>query len=316
MFLDTQVGTHLARTFLHPPRRPHHRTPEDFGLVSSATVLTCPDGTAIHSWLVLAQLADATDATADGGPIPLAEAFARGTVILGHGIGLTKSASLRQARLVHDLGFNALLFDHRNHGKSGEYKHFDHLAAAYSQDVETCVDYARGLWPHLPVIVWGFSFSTFITMYSLRLPAHRADGVIFDSGPGLDFDRLFVRFPPTGFNLRGAAAKLAGRPGAADTFARTTIDMLGATWPVDPSSTPAGQTPMLFLHGRDDPYIHLDDEENLAGLYPEVRLAQVGGGHLDAIKKDPDGYAAAVRAFLADVAPIRRIRVTDAATSA
>src|SRR5665647_3765913 len=139
MFLDTQVGTHLARTFLHPPRRPHHRTPEDFGLVSSATVLTCPDGTAIHSWLVLAQLADATDATADGGPIPLAEAFARGTVILGHGIGLTKSASLRQARLVHDLGFNALLFDHRNHGKSGEYKHFDHLAAAYSQDVETCV---------------------------------------------------------------------------------------------------------------------------------------------------------------------------------
>jgi hypothetical protein len=39
-------------------------------------------------------------------------------VVLGHGLGLSKSASLAQARLLNDAGYTVAMFDLRNHGRS------------------------------------------------------------------------------------------------------------------------------------------------------------------------------------------------------
>jgi uncharacterized protein len=39
-------------------------------------------------------------------------------VVLGHGIGLSASASLPHAALLSQAGYTVCLFDHRNHGAS------------------------------------------------------------------------------------------------------------------------------------------------------------------------------------------------------
>ncbi len=44
---------------------------------------------------------------------------ARGTVILAHGVTYTLYGSIKYGQMFRDMGFNLLLYDHRNHGRSG-----------------------------------------------------------------------------------------------------------------------------------------------------------------------------------------------------
>ncbi len=99
--LARRVGNYLARRAYAPPRRKHHRSPSEYGLEFTEDTLTTNDGVALHLWVILPS------------------DVLRGIGIVGHGIGLTKSASLRQARMLHDVGYGVVMYDHRNHGLSG-----------------------------------------------------------------------------------------------------------------------------------------------------------------------------------------------------
>ena len=88
--LTRRAGRYVAHRVFAPPRRQHHRTPADRGMGFTEESLTTEDGVRLHLWVV---------------PPP---GRLNGTAIVGHGIGLTKSASLRQARLLHEAGYGEI----------------------------------------------------------------------------------------------------------------------------------------------------------------------------------------------------------------
>jgi alpha-beta hydrolase superfamily lysophospholipase len=282
--LGTLIGRRLATKLFRPPRRPHHRRPADFGLEAEERTVPTADGIDLHVWLVPGR--------------------GTGTAIVGHGIGLTKSASLRQAELLHGLGFHVLLFDHRNHGRSGSDRARHHLAERFSRDIAACIAAAAERWPNAgPVVVWGFSFSTFPTLYALRGPATPIHAILCDSGPGLELEPMLRSFVADGGAPLPAVARSALRhPSAVAAFASTAVSMLGAAWPPDPSASASGTTPMLFLVGTEDDVLDPVQVRALSARYPYAHVTEVPTGHLLGMKDAEPEYRAAVTSFLAALA--------------
>ncbi len=284
--LSAMLGKQLAHRLFDPPRKKHHRTPAQFNLPCAAQTTATSDGVKLHLWLM--------------------PSTGVGIVAVGHGTGLTKSASLRHAALLHDLGYHVILFDHRNHGLSGTDPARDNLAERYSADIEACLGVAEATWPEAGrPIVWGFSFSTFPTLYSLRRPTNTPiRAIICDSGPGYDLRHVLTSFlsggGPPGPSVMN---RLAQRPAVAHSFATTAIDMLAATWPPVPTTPITATTPMLFLTGSSDHIIEPGQVMAVASLYPHATVAEHSGHHLRGITEAPDTYKEAVAGFLRDSSP-------------
>ncbi|WP_120004988.1 alpha/beta hydrolase [Nesterenkonia muleiensis] len=281
------IGRRLARTLFHPPRKKHHRHPADLNLPASELTVRTSDGIDLHLWLV--------------------PGLGTGTVIVGHGIGLTKSASLRHAALLHGLGYHVLLFDHRNHGRSGTDDAQDHLAERYSNDITACTTAAANTWPESEtLIIWGFSFSTFPTLHCLRQQTTPIDAIICDSGPGLDLDATLRHFlTGGGLHVPAAIRSLLRRPAIVTAFASSAVTMLGTTWPPEAEATAAGSTPMLFLIGTEDRVVQPEQIQALALRYPDATVAEFPAGHLQGLKSAPQQYTAAVTSFLDSLASLR-----------
>lgn len=75
-------------------------TPASFGLSFEEVAFPTADGVPLSGWWV---------------PAPAA----RGTVVLVHGLNRTRVEMVKKLPLLHRLGWNALLFDLRHHGRSG-----------------------------------------------------------------------------------------------------------------------------------------------------------------------------------------------------
>ncbi|MEU6479394.1 alpha/beta fold hydrolase [Streptomyces sp. NPDC047017] len=279
-------ATVLSYLVYHPPRRPHHRTPEEFGLPSEELAVPLDGGPAgrgrsLHVWLCPGRRDR--------------------VVVIGHGIGLSKSASLAQARFLHEAGYTVALFDHRNHGRSATDRAFWGLSARHTDDVAAVVGHLRRAagYAGAKVAVFGFSFSTFPSLYLLRRAECGVDAIVCDSGPALDLPPLFRNFVlvkgvPVPALLRtepslGLLSRVFGAVGTA---------MLRAQWP-PPADGAYLRTPVLMLAGDSDSVIPLDGVRALAGRYPraEVRVLP-GTGHLQGMKTAPEEYRAAVLAFL------------------
>ncbi|MBX9421504.1 MULTISPECIES: alpha/beta hydrolase [Streptomyces] len=279
-------ATVLSYLVYHPPRRPHHRSPEQFGLPSREVWVPLDDkpvgkGRSLHVWLC----PGSTDRV----------------VVIGHGIGLSKSASLAQAKFLHEAGYTVALFDHRNHGRSATDRAFWGLSARHTDDVAAVVGHLRreAGYADARIAVFGFSFSTFPSLYLLRRPDCGVDAIVCDSGPALELPPLFRNFIlvkgiPVPAPLRtepalGVLSRVFGTVGTA---------MLQAQWP-PPAEGAYLRTPVLMLAGDGDSVIPLDGVRALAGLYPaaEVRVLP-DTEHLQGMKTAPDEYRAAVLDFL------------------
>lgn len=277
-------GSLVARRLFHPPRRRHHRTPADLGLPFEEARTTTSDGVALHLWVL------------PGRPDRVA--------VVGHGIGLSKSASIAHAGLLHAEGFTVALFDHRNHGLSGRDRSRTDLSDRFTRDVEATVAYLRTRCPDATTtLVWGFSFSTFPSFYVLGRQDCAVDAVLCDSGPGDALAPLFEGFldagaipVPAPFR-RGEARRRLG-----ESCSSRAIDMLAATWPPPPGTGRFATTPMLFLAARQDTIVPPAQVHALAARYPLARAVDVDGAHLQGLKTDPDTYAGHVREFVASLA--------------
>lgn len=278
--LADPIGQGLAYLLFHPPRRRHHRTPADDGLTAVERVVRTDDGVPLHLWLI----------PGDGA----------GTAIVGHGIGLTKSASLRQVTLLHQLGYHVVAFDHRNHGLSGTDRSRHRLAERYSKDISTAIEAAHRAWPESqrPLVVCGFSFSTFPTLHNLRHPVTPIRAIICDSGPGLELETMLRGFLAGGhLPLPAPVRRVVQRRSVVEAFTSAAVTMLGTAWPPDPRSTAAGTTPMLFLTGTNDEIVDPAQVRALASRYPHHQLVTLPAGHLDGIKRAPREYVEAVTSF-------------------
>jgi pimeloyl-ACP methyl ester carboxylesterase len=227
--------------------------------------------------------------------------------VVGHGIGLTKSASIAHARLLHDEGFTVVMFDHRNHALSGHDPSTQQLSDKFTRDVEATVRYAQEIRPEATTtVVWGFSFSSFPSFYVLGRDACRVDAVLCDSGPAEQLAPLFGGFIDAGaLPVPRPFRRGRAREALVSRCAEVATQMLDAQWPPPVEVGTFATTPMLFLVGEDDPIVPATLVRDLAAHYPGARAEVVRGGHLNGMKTDPEGYGAHVRAFLAAVPAAR-----------
>lgn len=280
------AGRLLAKRVLAPPRRRHHRSPDDLGMPFVDDTVVTADGIALHVWIVPA----AGDA--------------RGAAVVGHGVGLTKSASLRQARMLHDAGYAVVMYDHRNHGLSGRDPVRVGMAERFTRDVHATAAFATDRFGRRPVLAYGFSFSAFPSVYALR-DSDAIGAVVCDSGPGARLDDLFQGFAAAGALplpswLLGTAW---GRQAVAACVDRAT-SLLAGQWP--PEAVGAlQQTPMLFLVGAQDTIVPPRLVRDLADLYDGARCVVLDGRHLESVKSDEDGYRAALSSFLTELEAAR-----------
>ncbi|WP_078859741.1 alpha/beta hydrolase [Streptomyces rubellomurinus] len=272
----------LSYLVYHPPRRPHHRTPEEFGLDAEEVLLPVGGpGRNLHVWLC------------PGGTDRV--------VVVGHGIGLSKSASLAQAAFLHEAGYTVALFDHRNHGRSFTDRACWGLSRRHTDDVAAVVAYLREQrgYADAKVAVFGFSFSTFPSFYLLRRPDCPVDAIVTDSGPAREIPPLFRNFIeakgiPVPRPLRtapalGVLSRVFGSVGTA---------MLHGEWP-PPAEGAYLRVPSLFLAGEEDSIIPVDEVRRLAADYPKAEvLVLPGTEHLQGLKTVPEQYREAVLDFL------------------
>jgi len=273
------IGRRLAHGLFHPPRRGHHRVPADVGLEAVSLRVDTSDGVALHVWAI------------EGG--------GEAVVVIGHGIGMSKSASLAHARLAVDLGYRVLLFDHRNHGLSGQDPASRGLADRFSLDIAATLAEAARRWPLAsPRVVWGFSFSTFPTLYSLRSADAPIDAVILDSGPGDDLTALLSEFLLRGgMPLPRPLSSVLRTPRVAAAFATSAVDMLGCEWP----PVLGRVVPMHFIVGDQDTLVPPWQTVQLADRYPTAVVTRLPVTHLGGIKAARPEYVATVSGFLGAV---------------
>jgi pimeloyl-ACP methyl ester carboxylesterase len=278
-------GLLVAYFIYHPPRPRRQHAPSAFGLAPTELWITGSSERArLHAWRL------------PGDP--------QRVVVVGHGMGLEKSRSLAQARLLHQAGYTVVLFDFRNHGPSLRDHALTRFSHRFNDDLVAVVDHVRAMpeHAHARIALWGFSFSTFPAPDTLARLDGAVHAVICDSGPTRDLSVIIGRFPRSGLlpvpqALQTAPARTLWQL----VYQRLAMAILDppADWP------PAAQqvlsaTPMLFVVGDRDPVTPVDQVRALARRYPRAELLVVpGAGHLQAIKVNKDAYTATVLDFLA-----------------
>jgi pimeloyl-ACP methyl ester carboxylesterase len=214
-------------------------------------------------------------------------------VILGHAMGLDKSRSLAQARLLHRAGYTVVLFDFRNHGASFRDHALTRFSHRFNHDLVAVVDQVRAMpeHAHARIALWGFSFSTFPVLDTLARLDGAVHAVICDSGPTRDLPVIISSLPRSG--LLPVPQALRAPP--ARTLWQAVYRRL-ATAMLDP---PADWPPTLLVVGDRDTVTPVDQVRAVARRYPHAELLVVpGAGHLQAIKVDRHTYTTTVLDFL------------------
>ncbi|GAA1344265.1 alpha/beta hydrolase [Saccharothrix algeriensis] len=287
-------GAFLSYLIYHPPRRRDRRAPAEVGLTPEDLVVPLPGGGRLAAWLFRND--------------------PERVVVVGHGIGLSRSASLRHAKFLHEAGYTVVLFDHRNHGRSSQDRAFWKLGHRFTTDVVTVVEHVRALPGHADArfAVYGFSFSTFPVSYVPTRPEARVSAIVCDSGPVVDIPSLFRGFLDTdGIPVPAALRRGPARRALEGTFAALGTGMLQAQWP--PPVEPYADTPVLFLAGEDDVVVPAAGVRELARRFPLGQFRSLPGtGHLAGLKTLGDTYSSAVLDFLAAAfeRPVRNVPAT------
>jgi pimeloyl-ACP methyl ester carboxylesterase len=221
-FAPWYLGTRVTRgRYQYNDRENAGLTPGSFSLPFQDVRFDAPDGVRLAGWWV-----------------PAAEA--RGTVVLVHGLNRSRLEMVRKAPFLHAQGWNALLFDLRHHGESGDaVRSFGWFER---QDVAAALAFARARSAG-PVVVWGVSLGA-VAATLAAAEDHGVAGLVSDSSyrslpdtvrhhvelargsspllrliPAWPVSREFLfwigrsaHIDPAALDVRAAAAHLSGRP--------------------------------------------------------------------------------------------------------
>ena len=188
----------------------------------------------------------------------------------GNATSLGSQVNISHYGMLRAIGLNVL---------AAEYRGFGGLEGApteltLQEDARTAYDYLRNtrrIAPHL-IVVYGWSLGSAVAVdLASRLPPA---ALILEGAPASLVDLTRRRYPF--FPLR--------------LLMRSSFDSIGKVGQI-----PA---PMLFIHAAQDDVIPIAEGRR---LYEAARGAkmfvEVQGGHMDAIERDPQPFADAIRAF-------------------
>ncbi len=270
-----------AYELYHPPRSKPGRSPRNKNLpMREFTLVTSRDRITLRGWVVPGEGAH--------------------TVVLCHGMGRTRSSTLGHIEMLHRAGWNVLAFDMRNHGESGRDKRYGSMAERYTGDLADVLRWVRAD-PGLgggEIAVYGFSFSTWVSLSVLKRIDDRLAAVICDSGPAFDIKAALREFAA----LRRSALPRSVRGGAGFAVYRACFGSLCEhmlavrEWPPDLSRF---RTRLMFIAGGQDFVVPESQIAPAAHHYPESeRWTAPNALHMNGLRFDREEYRERVLAFL------------------
>jgi alpha-beta hydrolase superfamily lysophospholipase len=256
------------------PRPENRETPRDVGLAYERHVFPGGRGVPLEGWL-----------------IPRAEA--RGTVVLFHGHAASKDSQLREARVFHEMGFDALLVDFYGSGGSGG----DETTIGFYEalDVTEAYKYARGLPQGGPIFLYGASMGAAAVLKAVADDKLRPAGLVLEC----PFDSLITtvrhRFTGRGLPSFPLADLLVFWGGAQEGFNGFHFRPAESASSID--------RPTLLMNGDDDPWVRPAEARAIAGALkgPTTLKFFAGVGHDSCLRHKPDEWKEAVREFLGHV---------------
>lgn len=268
----------LSRLIAYSSTRPQEQnitaTPETWGAGFVSVEFPSRDGLNLSGWFMEGEA---------GAPV----------FILCHGLFRSRHEMLQRACSLHRLGYGALLFDFRNHGKSGRSP----VSLGFHErlDVLGACDYLRQSRGKTRLVLLGVSMGAAAALHAAAAWDSPLEAIVADS-PFLNLKetvaqhvRLFLRLPPFPF---------------ADLFIWN-LTRLG-NYQVEQLDTALAvqrihQTPLLLIYGKEDRRIPASTAQALFDAIPHDRKQLVffeGAGHGAAYRSDPERYIQLVAEFV------------------
>lgn len=224
-------------------------------------------------------------------------------MIAVHGRGAKRHEALRLAAVTAGLGIPLLAIAYRNDGEGPRSPdNRSHLGAQEWADVEAAIRHAISNGARDVVLV-GYSMGGACVTAAVRLsplaPHVRAlilEAPVLDWGPVVQRAAL-ARGLPKAFLPALLPATMA--------LARVRV---GIDWDQLKPDPAALELPILLMHGTDDETVPIELSDAFADARPDIvtYLRVEGAGHVRCWNLDPDGYRAAVHAFLRQIGVIPR----------
>lgn len=259
----------IALTGVVVPRPTVRRAPEAVGLVAESAIEA-----GVSAWTVVGS--------------------GRGTALMFHGYGGSKSDLLDEAAALHGAGWTTVLVDFPGSGASpgnstslgwGEADIVAELAGRH-QDAG-------------PLVLFGKSMGSAAVLRAVGSLGAQADALVLEN----PYDRLL-----TTVGHRFEAMGLPAQPGAALLVFWGGFELGFNGFDLNPVEFAANiHTPTLLLHGERDPRVHLAEVEGIRAALagPSELTVFPGAGHVGLYSADPTLWRSSITPFLDRVAPAR-----------
>ena len=216
----------------------------------------------------------------------------RRVVVLVHGFTYCLLGQVKYASLFHELGFDCVLYDHRNHGLSGKAP--TTMGFCEAKDLSTVCAWARGNFGEDALLgTLGESMGAASVMLHAKQD-NRLAFVVEDCGFS-DFSKLMAYMLPNRFHIPAFPIL----PIASLFFRRRAGVSFSGIRPAD-ALKDCAHVPMLFVHGDADELIPATMMQTCyeAKAGEKQQWLVKGARHADSFRADKQGYREVLEAFL------------------
>ena len=211
-------------------------------------------------------------------------------VLLFHGYGAEKTAQLPQASAFLDLDCSVLLVDFRGSGESSES--YTTIGIREADDVAAVFNFARQRLPHARVLLYGQSMGGVAILKAIHDQGLRPDAVIIEGVFDTMLSTVRNRFEAMHVPAFPSAELLVfwgGLQWGFDGFAHNPVEYAAAL-----------RSPVLFMHGENDPRAKLAEGRRVFDAAPGVKEFVVfdKAGHESYLTSHPAHWRSAVKKLL------------------
>ena len=261
-------------TGVNVPRPANLQTPADYVLPFETITLTNARNIRLEGWLIR-------------------QPSGKGTVLMFHGYGSSKSSLLPAASEFQKLGYDTLLVDF--YGSGGSQGNETSVGFHEADDVLSAVEFVRRQSPHKPLILYGVSMGAAAILRAVDASPIEPDALVLEC----PFDRLLSTV-----QNRFRAMRLPSFPSAQLLVFWGGVQQGYNGFNYNPADYAREvHCPVLLLHGEKDARVTLPQMDRLVRNLNSASRYKVFAGleHQSYVTVRPDEWRSYVREFLATV---------------